>query len=141
MTGKAAGKYDKKSARIDFSTWHMHVDSEMEEWFEKLVSKAMKDACNIATESVAYASFSVEYWDGKGKMPDPDTFNVELPLGAYEEEKENLPTWSFSLSEMVDRMVEYAVDEADEREKEAYGKVRDNLRKQADRLDEALKRT
>lgn len=139
---KAKGEYDKKSPRIDFSTWNMHTSEKVEALVEKMFEVVLKEAFDIAGDYECYGAFLIDHWDGKGRMPDPDILEISLPIGAAEYEE---PTWRFSLRGMVENMVD--INECgeggpveDPASREGMAAVRDHLRELADGLDKVLNR-
>jgi hypothetical protein len=139
---KAKGVYDKRSFRIDFSTWNMASEGRPAELLQKLLAAVIKDACKIAsTEYECDAEFKCDTWTGKGKL-DPDEIEVWLPLGAHEFED---PKWRFSLQLMIrsligNRETTLGSPISDEEDRKILEAVRDHLRRLASQLEDVLNR-
>lgn len=121
-TKKTAGKYDRKSPRIGFHEWNLEA---IEDGAIQLLNKAFKEALDIATaEYEVVADFKIK----KGNL----MLAVELPIGP--EEYAN-PVWEFPMAELVADTIEISEDRDDI---PYLTELRDQLRKEADRLDAAI---
>jgi hypothetical protein len=137
---KATGVYDKRSVKIGFHEWNL--DS-----VEKAMNLIIEEAMKIATtEYTCSAWFPVMFSPGDGisrrKSPaDVSTVYVELPLGP---DQDNNPRWSFTLTELVDNMLDYVEHGAGghiaPEDSAPLIAVRDRLRQLADHIDAALAR-
>jgi hypothetical protein len=133
----AKGKRWKNAAPIDFTTWNLFDTDD----FMEFVNGLLKEGLKFATENYeCEAWFIADFADGE-PVDDPTTIAVQLPLGAGEGEG---PTWTFSLTELVDYIIEYRErgdgGPLEEDSKPTVVLMRDALRMLADRLDEALNR-
>jgi len=122
LTKKTRGSYDRKSPKIGFHEWNLES---IEEGAIQLLNKAFKEALDLATEEYEV----VAYFRNKRNVL---TLAVELPIGP--EEYVN-PVWEFPMAELVTDAIDAAEGWDDATD---LGALRDHLRKEADRLDEAI---
>lgn len=101
---------------IGFHLWNLDAMEEVGTVLEKVVGELLKEGFDLATKKYAcQAWFAIEHndlpgveeGDGDdilGKRPkDPSTIFVRLPIGP---EEDLAPTWSFSLSKMLDEVID-----------------------------------
>ena len=150
MIKKTKAEYDPRSVPIGIHTWELPDSSER---LHAIINLIVKEAMAIATkEYQCSAWFPAEYGDIDGcgstderrdqPPSDPTTIFVELPIGPNEDDN---PRWSFKLSDLVDRMIEY-VEQGEggpisgETDREPLAKVAADLRRLSNVLNEALAR-
>ena len=138
------------SPKVDLSTNDL---GDIEKTFKKkFISKLFK-GLNKEIESVieedAGLYFPIEYQNGgcdgiNGKpIKDPDVIYLRLPLGEY---SDDLPTWSFRLSDVIDEVIDYHryFDKKEiaipPKSSSVFIPLRDHLRALADKIDEGLER-
>lgn len=139
---KVTGLPTANSSKINFSEWDLQAMDEFKNYMQRIISEAITIAtseyqCN-AWFPIAYSSC-----DGVGgKIPtDPTSIYVELPLG---NDEDDYPRWDFKLTDLVTQIVENHElgdgGKIDPEYKHKLVAVRDDLRRLANVLDEALNR-
>lgn len=128
--------------KIDLSGWNF--DSNIEEALKDAISATVQSALEIAIDDKCNAYLPVEYKyrrkPGDGHFGAPvgsaDTIYVSLPLGSGD----NNPTWNFTLTELVTKMMEdwLEEDKLDHAIRRSAEELRDKLRELADYLDNCL---
>lgn len=116
---------------------------------EEMVLKAVAEVLEFATEESVTGFFPAEYdrgddpSDGDNGPPVKNgaIFRIGIPIGGEECEE---PHWDIDLDEVISNMIEWNSEEAAQRKIDGNHyrgivRVRDALRRLADKLDEALK--
>lgn len=129
---KTKGVYEETSSKFGFTDWELGLDEEL----VSLVKGMIRHGCEIATKEYdCFTWFAVDYLDN---VEDPTAMVVELPLGPNDTDN---PQWKYSLSEIVNTMIEDRKDgrgilDSDELPK--LQKLRDGLQGLVDKLNEAI---
>ncbi len=118
------------SPKVAISDWNLDGINAAVDLFRRYFTETMNEAIQIAMKENGAIYFPAMGTAEKGV--DPDKLHIELPLGNDEYE---LPFWEASLSAEIDFSLKHAEPGAYEN----IGRVRDHLRKQADKIDNFLK--
>jgi hypothetical protein len=127
---KVVGIYDKRSGKIGIHTWNLDA---VKEGMEDVINNALKEAMEIATSEYPCTAWFVNDFSDD---PNADMSMIAVSLQLDDGEGEE-PTWEFSLSDLVRKVVDYADDE----DRPKIVTLRDLLRDLADELDEAMARS
>jgi hypothetical protein len=144
---KIAAKMLPHSGKVDISTWSLEAVEDFKAELQKSICAAATEALDLAVKYDASAwfpnvwNFGEEPSDGINGPPpsDPMTIYVTLPLGPVEYEG---PTWGFSLSGLVERVIEGKSSPDGkiyiDRDSKCVAEIRDGLRALAQKIDDAI---